>query len=182
MFLVSASATAGTIEGRVYVRDPKVVLSDVIVSVDDIDAPFPVPNSAVMDQRGLRFIPHVLPIMVGTTVAFPNSDPLAHNVFSVSPTKRFNLGLYGPGTVRSIRFDEPGIVELLCNVHQEMSAYIVVLKNPYFARPQSDGSFRIAGVPAGRHRLRWWHERLGEVTREVEVTPASVVVANVNLH
>ncbi len=182
MVIASASAMAGTIEGRVHVRDTKIVLSDVIVSVEDINAPSPAPNTAVMDQRGLRFIPHVLPIVVGTTVAFPNSDPLAHNVFSISPAKRFNLGLYGPGTVRSIRFDEPGVVELLCNVHQEMSAYIVVLKNPYFARPQSDGSFRIAGVPPGRHRVRWWHERLGEATREVEVTAAGVVVANVNLH
>ncbi len=181
MAVVSASAMAGTIQGRVHTHDPKLVLADVIVSVEDINAPFPAPNPAIMDQRGLKFIPHVLPIVVGTTVAFPNSDPLAHNVFSVSPAKRFNLGLYGPGIVRRMRFDEPGIVALLCNVHQEMSAYIVVLKNPYFARVQTDGAFRIADVPAGKHQVRFWQEQLGERTRAVEVPRDGTAVVNIAL-
>lgn len=179
--LACATAAAGTIEGHVHVRDAKLVLADIIVSVEDVSAPFPTPEPAVMDQRGLKFVPHVLPIVAGTTVAFPNNDPLAHNVFSISPTKRFNLGLYGPGTVRRIRFDKPGIVALLCNVHQEMSAYIVVLKNPYFTRVQADGSFRIADVPAGKHEVRWWHEQLGETTRAVAVPAAGAAVVNITL-
>ncbi len=175
------TAMAGTITGRVHVHDSKIVLSDVIVSVEDIHAPFPAPAPAVMDQRGLIFVPHVLPIVVGTTVAFLNHDPLAHNVFSISPAKRFNLGLYGPGTVRRMKFDKPGIVELLCNVHQEMSAYIVVLKNPYFARVQTDGAFRIADVPAGKHQVRFWQEQLGERTRAVEVPRDGTAVVNIAL-
>jgi plastocyanin len=174
--LAGIPASSGTIEGRVKSPGTNVVLSDAIISVEDINAPFPAPNPAVMDQRGLRFLPHVLPVVVGTTVEFPNNDPLAHNVFSISRAKRFNLGLYGRGVVRRVKFDRPGIVELLCNVHQEMSAYIVVLKNPYFARAAADGTFRIVAVPPGKHQLRWWHEQFGEHTREVEVPLSGTAV------
>lgn len=122
-----------------------------------------------MDQQGLRFVPHVLAIQAGTTVEFANNDPLAHNVFSISRPKRFNLGLYGRGTSRRVRFDEPGVVQLLCNVHQEMSAFIIVVKGPYFARTEKDGGFHIESVPSGRHRLRVWHEGMEERSYEIEV-------------
>ncbi len=128
-----------------------------------------------MDQKDLRFVPHVLAIQVGTTVEFPNSDPVAHNVFSISEAKRFNLGLYRRGSVRRVKFDKPGVVELLCNVHMEMSAYIVVLKNPYFARSGPDGTFRISGIPPGQHRLRCWHERLPTQEQVVEVPAEGTV-------
>jgi plastocyanin len=87
----------------------------------------------VMDQRNLEFVPHVLPILVGATVDFPNNDKVDHNVFSMSRTKKFNLGSYTAGESKSIVFDKPGIVELRCDVHAEMAAYILVMKNPYFA-------------------------------------------------
>jgi hypothetical protein len=119
-------------------------------------------------------VPHVLVIQAGTTVEFANSDPLAHNVFSISSPKRFNLGLYGRGTSRRIRFDQPGIVKLLCNVHQEMAAFIVVVKSPYFARTAADGSFRIDSVPAGRHQLRVWHEEMDERSYEIAVAASGV--------
>ena len=168
--LLLGAAFAGTLEGRVRVRHTTADLDSFVVSVDDIDGPFSVPTRPVMmDQKSLRFVPHVLPILVGTSVQFPNSDPLAHNVFSISEAKRFNLGLYGPGTVRQVRFDRPGVVQLLCNVHLEMSGYIVVLKNPYFARTAADGTYRIAGVPAGKHRVRCWHERFPEQAKVVDV-------------
>ncbi len=171
--------TAGTIDGKVQARNPKVDLSMFVVYVDDLQGPFPsLTQTAVMDQHELKFVPHVLPVQVGTTVEFSNSDPLMHTVFSISPAKRFNLGLYGRGTVRRIRFDRPGVVEVLCNVHQEMSAYIVVLSNPYFARTSGDGSYRIAGVPPGSHRLRCWHERLGERSLTVQVPATGAVTAN----
>ncbi len=174
--MLTALGSAGTITGQVQANDTKLVKSDFVVMVDDLDGPFPSPDAtATIDQRGLRFVPHVLVVRAGTTVNFPNSDPLAHNVFSISPAKRFNLGLYGRGTVRHIKFDQPGVVQLLCNVHQEMSAFIVVVKNPYYARPAADGSFRIAGVPAGKHRLRCWQERLGERVWDVEVPQAGEV-------
>lgn len=163
-------ASAGTIEGRVRVQSTTTNLSNFVVSVEDIDGHFPIPaQHAVVDQKQLRFEPHVLPILVGTTVDFPNSDPLLHNVFSISEAKRFNLGLYGRGTVRRMTFDKPGVVELLCNVHLEMSGFIVVLKNPYFARTDANGIFRIADVPPGPHRVRCWHERLPAQERTVDV-------------
>ncbi len=164
------TARAGTIEGRVRVQSSTTDLSSFVVSVEDVDGHFPVPaQHAVMDQKQLRFDPHVLPILVGTTVEFPNSDPLLHNVFSISEAKRFNLGLYGRDTIRRMTFDKPGVVELLCNVHLEMSGFIVVLKNPYFARTDAGGGFRIADVPPGPHRLRCWHERFPALERNVDV-------------
>lgn len=161
---------AGTIEGRVRSSGAMTDLSNFVIFVDDLEAPIPVPEPpAVLNQKELRFVPHVLVVPVGTWVEFPNSDPVSHNVFSISDAKRFNLGLYARGTSRRIRFDQPGVVELLCNVHVEMSAFIVVLKNPYFARTNRDGTFRIAGVPVGLYRVRCWHERFPAQEKTVQV-------------
>jgi plastocyanin len=173
--LIGPLAWAGTIEGHVR----NVAASDLancVISVEDIEGSFPAPQQpALMDQKYLTFVPHVLVVLAGTTVEFPNSDPLSHNVFSISEAKRFNLGLYQRGVLRRMKFDKPGVVELLCNVHLEMSAYIVVVKNPYFARTDSDGKFRIDGVPPGKHRLRCWHERLEAHEQNVEVPKVGTV-------
>ncbi|MEE9234003.1 MAG: plastocyanin/azurin family copper-binding protein [Candidatus Acidoferrales bacterium] len=174
--LTGQLAGAGTIEGRVQKGGLDADLSNFVLSLEDIQGPFPPPvELAVMDQKELRFVPHLLVIQVGTTVEFPNSDLVSHNVFSISDAKRFNLGLYSRGTVRRIKFDKPGVVKLLCNVHLEMSAYIVVLKNPYFARTGADGTFRIPNVPAGRHRLRCWHERLEAKEQEIEIPTTGTI-------
>ena len=180
--LIGRPALAGTIEGRVRWAGPAADLPNFAISVEDIEEQFPPLNEpAVMDQKDLRFIPHVLVIQVGTTVEFPNTDPVSHNVFSISEPKRFNLGMYTRGARRRIKFDRPGVVELLCNVHLEMQAYIVVVKNPYFARTGSDGSYRIAGVPAGQHRLRCWHERLPYQERIVQVPEAGSVTVDFSM-
>ena len=177
--LTTQPVLTGTIEGHIRAPGSKVDLSDFVIFVEDIEGSFPVPETpAVMEQKELRFVPHVLAIQVGTTVEFPNSDPLSHNVFSISEAKRFNLGLYARGVSRRVKFDKPGVVELLCNVHLEMSGYIVVLKNPYFARAGSDGSFRIADVPAGSYRLRCWHERLPVQERNVEVPKTGIAIVD----
>jgi plastocyanin len=182
LILTAGSATAGTLEGRVLTRDAKLDLAGFVVYVDDVAGPFPAPDRVVlMDQKSLRFVPHVLPIQVGTTVEFANSDPLAHNVFSISGPKLFNLGLYGRGTSRRVKFDQPGVVQLLCNVHQEMSAFIVVVKSPYFALTAGDGSFRIDNVPAGRHRVRIWHEAMDEQSFDVEVAAAGITKKTIRL-
>ena len=174
--LIGPLAWAGTIEGHVRNVAATSDLADCVISVEDIEGPFPAPQEAVvMDQKYLTFVPHVLAIQAGTTVEFPNSDPLSHNVFSISEVNRFNLGLYQRGVVRRMKFDKPGVVELLCNVHLEMSAYIVVVKNPYFARTDSAGKFRIDGVPPGEHRLRCWHERLESQEQNVEVPKVGTV-------
>ncbi len=164
------SGLAGTIEGRIRGNNAGTELSNFVVSVEGLDGAFTSPKEpAVINQKDLRFVPHVLAIQAGTTVEFPNSDPLSHNVFSISKTQRFNLGLYPRGGKRTIRFDEPGIVELLCNVHMEMAGYIVVVKTPYFAKTGPDGSYRIANVPAGQLRLRCWHEGIPTQERVVQV-------------
>ena len=185
LMLMTQRAWGGTVEGRVSRGNSRTELSTVVVSVEDLNGPFQTSEEPAkakeMDQKGLRFVPHVLPILAGTTVDFPNSDPVSHNVFSISATKRFNLGLYGRGMKRSIRFDQPGIVELLCNVHMEMSGYIVVLKNPYFAQAGADGDFRIQGVPAGRHRLRCWSENSPVQEEEIDVPSEGTVNVNFDL-
>ncbi len=128
----------------------------------------------IMDQRNLEFIPHVLPVLVGATVDFPNNDKVDHNVFSMSRTKKFNLGSYPAGESKSVVFDKPGIVELRCDVHAEMAAYILVLKNPYFAVTDKQGRFEIPdastlkkigltgvkNLAPGKYFIKTWHEKL----------------------
>lgn len=168
------AAWAGTIEGEVHPAGPNVDRSSFVISVEDIEEPA-VQATAVMDQKNLMFNPHELAVQRGTTVQFPNSDPLKHNVFSISPAKRFNLGMYAQGESRSVTFDQVGVVEILCNVHLEMSAYVVVLPNHYFAQTSADGKFRITGVPPGKHRVRCWQESTPEEVKEIEVPAEGAV-------
>ena len=178
MVLLGQPLLAGTVEGRILQAKPA-AHPDFVVSFEDVPGVFPPPKEvAVMDQRRLSFVPHVLVILSGTAVEFPNGDPVSHNVFSISSAKRFNLGLYVRGAKRQITFDQPGIVELLCNVHLEMSGYILVMKNPYFTTANSDGFYRITGVPAGRYRLRCWNEGLGAQERTVQVPQTGSVTVD----
>lgn len=131
-------------------------------------APAPV-RSAVMAQEDTTFVPSLLVIPVGTTVRFPNHDPFFHNVFSYSAGGRFDLGRYPMGESKDVTFDEPGIVKVYCEVHESMRAAIVVTQNRYWAKPAGDGSFRIAGVPAGSYTLVAWQVDRGDVREAVEV-------------
>lgn len=124
--------------------------------------------------EGKQFLPHVSVLPVGSTMAFPNHDPFNHNVFSLSPEGRFDLGLYGRGESKTTQFSQPGVVRVYCNVHAQMSAFIVVRDNPWYAQPGGDGSFNIANVPPGSYTLHVWHERGGETTRRLEVPAAGV--------
>ena len=105
------------------------------------------------------FSPHILVVPVGSTVSVPNHDPFNHNVFSLSEDNPFDLGLYGRGETRSVRFAKAGVVRVYCNIHAQMSAFVVVRDTPWFAQPGSDGSFTLDGVPAGRYVLHASHER-----------------------
>jgi len=116
-------------------------------------------KSPMLDQRGLQFHPQVLPILAGTTVDFPNRDNLFHNVFSYSQTKEFDLGRYPKNDSRSVTFERPGAVRVYCDIHSQMSATILVLQHPYFATPEDNGSYVIAGVPEGKYRLVLWYGR-----------------------
>ena len=115
---------------------------------------------AVMDQRGERFVPHVLAITTGTTVDFPNSDHIYHNVFSLSKTKPFDLGRYAAGHSMPVRFDRPGIVRVFCDIHSHMNAFILVFSHPFFSLTDNEGRFRIDNVPAGTYNVVAWNEGL----------------------
>ncbi len=131
---------------------------------------YPIPEiHPVLDQRGLQFHPRVLPVLIGTTVDFPNRDNLFHNVFSYSRTKPFDLGRYPTGELRSVVFDRPGVVRVYCDIHSDMSAAILVLQNPYFTRPDDNGLYSLKGVPAGTYTLVVWFDRDMLERRRVEL-------------
>jgi plastocyanin len=121
-------------------------------------------------QQGAVFLPHVLPVMAGTTIEWPNDDDIYHNVFSMSDSKQFDLGLYkGNPPNKRVIFDKPGRVDVFCSIHENMHCIILVLQNPYFAATDEDGHYRISNVPPGTYKLRAWHERLPADEREISV-------------
>jgi plastocyanin len=124
---------------------------------------------AVMDQRNETFVPHLLAITTGTAVDFPNSDKFYHNVFSLSKTKRFDLGRYAAGESKRIVFDKPGIVRVFCEIHSHMNAYILVFNHPYFAVSDDDGRYHIDNVPPGTYNVIAWHEGDSAEPRPVTV-------------
>lgn len=134
-----------------------------------------------MAQEGETFIPHVLPILVGSTVEFPNRDPIFHNVFSLSGTRTFDLGRYPQGDSRSVTFDQVGIVPVFCHIHSDMSAIIMVLSNPYFTVPAADGRYRIENIPPGDYTLVAWHERSEPVEIQVDVKAGQTLELNITV-
>ncbi len=130
-------------------------------------------------QEGAMFSPHVLPIMVGTTVEWPNKDTIYHNVFSVSEAKSFDLDLYkGNPSDKRVTFDKPGRVDVFCSIHKDMNCIVLVLENPYFASTDEKGNYKIQNVPPGKYKLKAWHERLPADEREIIVPPNGEVKAD----
>jgi plastocyanin len=131
------------------------------------DEPAAVAGNSVrmrVQQKNKTFSPHVLVVPVGTTVEFPNDDPIFHNAFSNYNGQIFDIGLYPPGTTRSITFRKAGVVRVFCNIHAAMSAVIVVVNTPYFAVTGKDGVFHIEGAPKGSYQLAFYYERATEKT------------------
>ena len=127
----------------------------------------PAPGTAIIETRNKAFSPRVLAVPRGSTVRFPNRDPILHNVFSVSRGNAFDLGLLGEGPGAETTFDQPGLVRIYCNVHHGMVAYVMVVDTPYYGSPDASGRFRLAGLPAGRGRLTAWHEQSDPATLEL---------------
>jgi plastocyanin len=127
------------------------------------------PMRARMDQRNETFLPHVLAVDVGTVVDFPNNDTTYHNVFSLSKTRKFDLGRYAQGKSKPIRFDRPGVVRVFCDIHSHMSAFILVFSHPYYAKAETDGKYRIDSVPPGTYTVSAWHEGETRETKTVTV-------------
>ena len=134
------------------------------------------PKKAFMDQRDMKFIPNVLPVLVGTTVDFPNHDTTWHNVYSKGGAKDFDLGLYAAGETRSTTFERPGVARILCNAHPNMEAFIVVKEHPFFSATDKRGNFRVDGVPLGKYRAQVWHPQLGTRESPVELVRAGQVL------
>jgi len=201
-FSVLAAAAPGqngtggaAVSGRVQLadsQDPAVRrqknYSGVVVWLEPVGkpAPAPPPQRAQMLQKGKRFVPHVLAIPVGTTVDFPNLDPIFHNAFSNFAGQPFDVGLYAPGTKKSVTFRHAGIVRVFCNIHSTMSAIIAVVRTPWFTVSDASGAYRLAGIPAGEYRMQFFHERalaetLGSLERRITVGAGGLVLPAVSI-
>ena len=194
--VISCNALAGTIKGHVKAKPRPEAMEDVesgkyenrkykflervnydemkdfVVYVDqpisNTNQPPPKPMQVVIQKDG-TFTPHVLPVMVGTTVEWPNNDDIFHNVFSMSEAKPFDLGFYKSHEVKRVTFDKPGRVDIFCSIHTKMSCIVLVLENRFFAATDKDGNYQIPDLPAGTYRLKAWHERLPSQIMDVTV-------------
>jgi len=174
------AAGTGTVKGTITAATGPV--PDAVVLIEGPADPAAAgARHAVMAQRNQTFVPHVLALPVGTTVDFPNDDPMLHNVFSASRAKRFDVGMYDKGETRSVTFDAPGVVRIRCNVHPKMEAFVVVHTNPWVAVTDASGSYTVAGVPAGAYQLRVWHETLAEQRVPVTIRDGQVETLDVRL-
>jgi plastocyanin len=139
------------------------------------------PVTEMLNQQGARFEPDLVVIPVGSTVEFPNSDPIFHNVFSLSKAQPFDLGYYPKGQSRTVKFNNPGVVQVYCHIHANMYAAIVVTASPWFQKPASDGAFSFSNVPAGRYRLIAWHKIAGLHKVDVEVPESGSVDVSIRV-
>lgn len=175
---IATTAFAGTVTGTVSPGN-SVVYVDAIAGKT-----FPAPaQHPLIDQKSLKFNPSIVVVQQGATVDFQNDDSVQHNVFwpSVGGNKKeaHNLGTWPKGEKRSFKFDQPGVVPLLCNVHPEMSGYIIVSPTPYFAQTDASGNYKIENVPDGKYNLVIWHE--GSKPQIKPVTVSGNVTANASL-
>jgi plastocyanin len=172
---------ANEIKGKVSVQGIKSA-ENIAVYVDAIlEKKFDPPKDhVVIDQRKMSFIPHVVAVQQGATVDFLNSDPVGHNVYwpSISGNKKLshNLGTWPKGEKKPFQFNDLGVASLLCNVHPEMSGYVVIVPTPYFAVTDKDGNFEIKAIPAGKYTLKTWSEDGKPTTQTVDVSAASTTV------
>jgi len=173
--LAALTLGAATVSGRVELRDSRDPAvrnrkdySGVVLALKPLEGVVPPAGDKhkVMLQKDKTFSPHVLAVEAGSVVDFPNADPIFHNAFSSYSGQVFDIGLYPPGTTRSLRFAREGVVRVFCNIHSSMSAVIVVLGSPYFATTKRDGAFEISDVPPGDYQLTVFHERASEATLE----------------
>lgn len=157
------AAALETLNGRVVLQErgkaSAEVAAAIVYFVPDQRPASPAPVRSEITTRNRRFSPRTLAVPVGSSVSFPNEDAIQHNVFSLSPGNRFDLGRYGKGESRAQKLTSPGVVRIFCNVHREMAATVLVLDTPHVARPGSRGEFRVEDVPAGSGTLHVWHPR-----------------------
>jgi plastocyanin len=159
---------AATVVINVQTPDGR-ALAGAVVTAQPLDAPArrAAPVHAIMDQLNRAFAPDLLVIPVGSTVAFPNSDSVSHQIYSFSAAKRFQLPLYRGKPYPPVQFDQPGVITLGCNIHDDMLAYLLVTDAPYYGRTDAKGAWS-ADVPRGRYRVSIWHPRVRESAADLE--------------
>lgn len=195
--LISSAASAGVIRGTLWLTHPSAAaraaaeaksrsrpaqpgVSDAVIYIENIPEKSErklmhrgwfssKPQIPRVIQQDRRFMPRVISVTQGTSVEFLNRDLVYHNAFSVSVARRFDLGRYPPGKANTVRFERAGVVNVHCDIHPDMSGYVVVVPNHAFDRPDSLGSYALPKLPPGRYALRVWHPRLGELRRDVEI-------------
>ena len=174
-----ASADNGSVTGTVTAKGVR-TSANIVLSLQAPGLTVTAPKKPIeMDQKGMVFLPFVLPVVTGTTVKFLNSDPLPHNVFS--PEGKYNLGTWPQGDTREYTYKKPGVYTQLCRVHTEMVAYVVVVDTPYFATTNGSGQFEIKDVPAGTYTLVGWGERLKKIEQPVTVESGKATSVNITM-
>ena len=188
-FALPLALTGAIVSGRVQLVGSRVAavrnqdFAGVVVSLIPVNVqhtPVTPARHAKMVQKNKTFLPHVLAVEAGTVVDFPNADPIFHNAFSSYSGQIFDIGLYPPGTSKAVHFDRPGVVRVFCNIHQSMTALIVVVNSPYFAVTDARGLFSI-NAPPGDYELRVQHERATEQTLRSLAKPLHVGESNAEL-
>lgn len=172
----------GVIKGKVIAKASK-YKRDNVVYIERVEGNFPPPEEHdKMDQLELVFIPHVLVVLKGTTVDYLNSDDVKHNVFSPDTVAdRMNLGMWPRGEVRPYTFNKPGAAVMLCNVHPEMEAYVVVVQNPYFSKTDKEGNYEIKNVPPGEYTLKVWNKKYRAKDKKITIKGGEALTVDFKL-
>lgn len=180
-------AAQGTVAGRVSITERAAeettdLGNTIIYLVRSGSASARLPSAdATIAMNGRAFVPRVRVVPVGSKVSFPNQDPFSHNVFSTSPSARFDLGLYASGRSRDVDFRRPGVVPVYCNIHPRMTSFVVAVQTPYYVQADADGRWSIPNVPAGEYTVHFWHERATALERPLTVVASGNPGFNVTL-
>lgn len=179
----SLASGQGTVSGRVAIQEKKgETTSDfantAIFLVPKGGVPRVAESKTQMAINGRQFSPRLRVVTAGSWVEYPNQDPFSHNVFSTAVGAAFDLGIYGSGTSKSAQFKKPGAYSVYCNIHEKMTAYVVVVGTPHYTQAAADGRWTLPRVPAGKYELHVWHERAGEVVTELDVPAAGLAAVD----
>jgi len=183
---LGSAVNAATVSGKVNFvskRGQNPIISETLISLEPAGGKLikKSPATFQMITRGKMLVPHVLAIPVGSTIEFPNDDPISHNLFSLSSANSFDLGLYRRGAGKSQKFDNPGLINVYCNVHPNMSSVIQVMATPYYVFADPAGNYALTDIPPGKYRLIAWNEQGGQTETPIEVSTAGAVSGNLSV-